>query len=375
MESRPAISPRESMTALPAFLQPFLTWLTGKPAVGQSPVIHWTPFTRTLAGLSSATSGIVMLAVAANLGGWLLLLAVPGLLHAVGGLRALYLEIAHNAVHNLFRKRHWLNRAITELFTLLTWMPGYDVFRREHVISHHGYTGTDRDPDYAALVSWGFAPGVSLSQLRRRTRESWWNPAVHFSYLSARTRGILMDGPVWRRILGGAWLATLVIATFTIGSPLAWFAALWAPLTWGFQMSSVLQMLSGEHRWGRGFASKDERRRGLTRGRFLGDPYPSHGAFAKLRWWLRLVFLHYPARVAVYVGNDIGPAHDVHHRIPDFDWSNAAYAREELIASGRLDGAEDVWGSLFELIDGTLVDLSRGAESEPAELERAKRAA
>lgn len=363
------------MTALPALLQPFLTWLSGKPAAGQRALIHWTPFTRTLAGLVSAGAGIAMLAAAVTGAGWLLPLALPGLLHATGGLRALYLEIAHNAVHNLFRKRHWLNRAITELFTLLTWMPGYDVFRREHVIAHHGYTGTDRDPDYAALVSWGFTPGESLSELRRRARGSWWSPAVHISYMSARTRGILLDGPLWRRALAAAWLAALIAATFTIGSPLAWLVAVWLPLTWGFQMSSVLQMLAGEHRWGRDFATKDDRRRGLTRGRFLGDPYPARGVLAKLVWWARLTFLHYPARVAVFVGNDIGPAHDVHHRIPDFDWPNAAYAREELIASRRLDGAEDVWGSLFELIDGTLVDLVRGAESEPTALEGAKRAA
>ena len=367
----PVLNPRQTMAHLPSILQHPLTWITGKPLSGQQPLFRWIPRTRLLAGMTATLLGSAASLLALAHGGVTFLLLLPGFLLTSGGLRALYLEIAHNAVHHAFGKSRRVDRLITEIFTTLTLMNGYHVFRREHVQKHHGKNGTLEDPDYAALVAWGFAPGLPFSLLLRRAMLAPINPRIHASYLLARLRTNFIDGPRSRRALALAWHGGMLAAVAATGTWLA-FLVVWAlPLIWGFQVSSLLQMLAGEHRWGLDVPSGRDGAQLRTYGRFVGDFYPANGVSAKLRWWARLAFLHLPARVFVFVGNDIGPAHDVHHRRPFFDWSNAAYAREAMIARGELGGAVDVWGSLPEMV----VYAMRGLSAAPGVGARDRQAA
>ncbi|MEZ5963910.1 MAG: fatty acid desaturase [Planctomycetota bacterium] len=364
--------PRQSMAHLPSLLQRPLTWITGKPLRGQTPLFRWNPWSRTFAGLLTLALGVTANLVALAHGGLASFLLLPGFLFTTGGLRALYLEIAHNAVHHAFSRSRALDRFVTELFTTLTLMNGYQVFRREHVRLHHGRNGTLEDPDYRALLAWGFTPGLPLATLRRRAVLALFHPRVHVSYLMARLRANFLEGPGWRRAVAAIWHGGLVGGVALHGAWALLVVGYLLPLVFGFQVSSLLQMLAGEHRWGLDTPSGPARLRALTYGRFLGDPWPKGldaRWTARLRWFARLVFFHLPARVFVFVGNDIGPAHDVHHRRPNFDWPNAAYAREELRARGELQDADDVWGSLVELVDVTLRGMSvRGRSTDAREI-------
>ena len=362
--SNPSLEPRLSMASLPDLLQPLLTWLTGMPLPDQQPLFLWNPWTRLLAGLLTTAFGVALLATASTLGGPLWMLLLPGLLLASGGLRALYLEDAHNAVHHAFTGNRTVDRLLTEILTIITLTGGYSVFRRDHVKRHHGHNGTLLDPDYAALLSWGFHPRRPLPALRRQARWAALDPRLHAKYLLARLHQNFFDGPIYRRALAVAWNGGMLAAVSMTGTWQVWTIAWLLPLTWGFQTSSALQMLGGEHRWGTDLPPGRERLIAMSFGRFLGDTYPADGWTAKAGWWSRLLLLHWPARVFVLVGNDIGPAHDVHHRKPKFDWPNAAYARRDMIARGELPGAWDEWGSLPEFVDRGMRDLAESTRTD-----------
>ncbi|MFK7743349.1 MAG: hypothetical protein AB8H80_23740 [Planctomycetota bacterium] len=362
MRTHPDI--RQSMQALPAWLQPMLTWLTGKPLPGQAPLITWNPWTRLIPNVFKLGLGLAMAAWILTLPTWAWLLLPIAWLLASGGFRGLYLELAHAAVHHAFAKTKKVNQIVTEALTTISLTPGYHEFRGEHVSSHHGATATIADPDYAALVSFGFTPGLSEVELRRRAAWSWLNPTLHARYLWSRLRGNFARGPWYRRLLAVAWHGG-ILATVAATDSWMWFGVAYlVPLTWGYQMSSVLQMLAGEHRWNQDVGKGRERLHSLTYGRMLGEAFPTAGGFvAKSTWWLRLLTYHVPAKLMVFVGNDIGPAHDLHHRKPHSDWSNAAFTRQQMIDDGTFGPHEDVWGSLGVHIAYSLRGMASGSRS------------
>jgi len=108
----------------------------------------------------------------------------------------------------------------------------------------------------------------------------------------------------------------------------------------------------------------------LTFGRFLGDEAPRRGdVLGWARWWMRVLFLHAPARIAVYVG-DLSQ-HDLHHRVVMSDWANAAYVRAEHVRGGAPGWPVpyfDVMGSLWDHVRVSMDSLSRQRPVDPTEL-------
>ncbi len=367
-------NPRASMTHIPVWggallrepTQRFLSWLTGKPREGDRPLFLWTPLARAGATAMTLAAGISLSLWAIARGGVASIALLPAFVLTVGALRAFYIELAHAAVHGTFLRKPSWDRFFVELFTTLTLMDHQRHFAVQHNRFHHRYTASFLDPDYQTLLSWGFCPGMSRAALWRRLAWVLVSPSVQGAFLAGRLRRNFGAGvPQLRRLAAGlALLLPLALAASTgawTGYMLAWLL----PLTWGFQASSMLQMLGGEHLWGLGGEAGKSRMAELTVGRFLGDSYPEgRGVRSHLRralWFLRLAFLHLPARLAVYVGHDLGPAHDLHHRELRSDWANAPYerqAKQEAGSPGWPVPYTDFWGSLGAQIDRLFESLA-----------------
>ena len=73
MRPRPSDSalddPRESMRVLPRLLQPFLTWVTGKPLDGQQQRVRWTPRMRLFDTIGMLGNGVGLGALVVGVGG------------------------------------------------------------------------------------------------------------------------------------------------------------------------------------------------------------------------------------------------------------------------------------------------------------------
>jgi len=94
----------------------------------------------------------------------------------------------------------------------------------------------------------------------------------------------------------------------------------------------------------------------VTHARFMGESYPVEGGpGSRFLWWVRMAFVHLPARCLVVTG-DL-PAHDWHHRYPCRpEWPHAIYARQKAVESGD-NFPNETWG-LFAAIDRVFTAMS-----------------
>lgn len=350
------------MRCLPAWLQPFLTWQTGMPLKDERPRLRWTPPLRALSAAVTMLTGLVFGAVALGAGWMAAPLLVVGWLLTTGGMRYLYVVIEHASVHNILSRSPRINRVAGEIISTLLWATPYDRFRQDHMV-HHQATRTERDPDVTFLLGTGFRPGMSRPAFRRYIARTLVSPRFHLKYLWDRLRGNFVCAP-YRAVMSLAYLAALGVGLSATGAWLPWLVIWFLPVTVLFQVSSLLNYHS-EHRW---LQNPEEGRKliqaRLSLGRFCGDPTPQTdgaGLIAWARawsvWWLRLIFLHLPYRTFVLVG-DL-PQHDLHHRRPGSDWSNAAFVRRDDVAAGHpgwSEGYTDVWGTVVDHLDAVICE-------------------
>lgn len=126
-------------------------------------------------------------------------------------------------------------------------------------------------------------------------------------------------------------------------------------------MSACLR-LCVEHRLpsaGRDEQDDRESYASMTQGVFLGEPVPEVRQWRPwVRWWVRMLGIHLPARILVMVGDT--PCHDRHHRAPNArDWVDYAYARQRDIDAGcpGWPSYTEVWG-LYNAIDAVFASFS-----------------
>jgi len=188
MEREVQLNPRETMTALPAFVQPFLTWLTGMPHDGQSPRFQWSPWTLLLCigleiimGLSFGISAFRLPAFAAPF-----LLSASWIL-TTGGVRTLYVVIEHSCTHHIFAKTALTNRTVAEIISVIFWTQSYEQFKSEHS-THHQITRLAVDPDSHFLREWGFFPGMTAEEALRQLLRVALSPKYHVANFSDRLR-------------------------------------------------------------------------------------------------------------------------------------------------------------------------------------------
>ncbi|MCB9831648.1 MAG: fatty acid desaturase [Planctomycetes bacterium] len=340
--------PRETMASLPRFMQPFLTWLTGMPRLGERALIRWSPWSRLASYLLLLGLGILLSAWAFVSGGAALLLLPLGWLIVSGTQRALYIVIIHNAVHDAFSPRPLVNRLVAEVLSTLLFLNGYDRFKEDHARWHHGKKlATPEDPDGQFLIALGFGPGRSRRESWKLLGRALFSPRFHGAYLKQRFLTNLIEAPLYRRLMSILLLVGLAVLVIGSGCWALFFVTWFLPLAFFYQQSSLIQMMS-EHHWLLPDDERGPRGRNLTFGRHLGDPFPARGSspWSKLRFFLRLFLVHLPARLWVLVGSDLH-VHDFHHRHPRGDWANATFARAAELAEDE-QAYESRWGSLAD---------------------------
>lgn len=157
------LDPRETMRALPRFIQYPLTLFTGKPLAGQKSLSWWTPgFHLATAALSMAV-GVGISCTALILGAYWLLLLLPGWAVTLHGMRNLRMMIYHQCSHrNMYRNRR-LDTVIGRATSSLLIIQNFARYSREHVSDHHAaHHMTLRDPTVQAfLVSLNLHPGMT----------------------------------------------------------------------------------------------------------------------------------------------------------------------------------------------------------------------
>ena len=342
---------RETMRlGLPNWLQPGLTWATGRPFRGQRPVMpRKGALTHLMVAMVELLGGAaVSAAVVASDNPAAYPLLLVSWLCTIGGARTLQVAIIHQCVHYRFSASRRADRWLGEALSALLLVSPFDVFYRDHVGKHHGRLfATSEDPDCAFLLALGFRPGMSVAALWRQLGWTLVSPVFHARFLAARWR-TNFEASIGRGLLGLLPLAAVAGIGLFSGAwalvSIAWVV----PLTVGYHAAALLNFAS-LHVWlGR---SPDETGReaivGLSHGRFAGEAAPVGGSYlAWARWWARMLFVHLPARVAVLV-SDL-PVHDHHHRHPNCrNWGEHLYTRQRDLENGCPGWPEsytELWG-------------------------------
>ncbi|HEV2761410.1 MAG TPA: fatty acid desaturase, partial [Pyrinomonadaceae bacterium] len=239
---------RETMRVLPEFVQPLLTWLTGKPLHDQKPTRH-TPVYHLLAALSSVAIGW-LLCVRWNehrsVGGtplWLL-----GCLFMVSGARKLQLMIVHQCAHGTFSAGGRVNAVTGTLISTVLIIEPYESYRRGHLRDHHSKSHmTAADPTVRFLIDLvGLRPGMTVKRLWLVMLWSLVSPRFHMRVLSRRLLSQFGHSRT-QALLSGLWLGVLTFVVFQTSFGTLAFTFL-LPLTVAYNISGCLRLCC-EHRW------------------------------------------------------------------------------------------------------------------------------
>ncbi|HEY6251729.1 MAG TPA: fatty acid desaturase [Candidatus Angelobacter sp.] len=337
-----------------------LTRMTGKALPGQLPLYVSSPLTQLAWALMLFIGGILVSATLVTgqlpLGiYWRLSLLMISWLFTVSGARYLVIVIHHQCLHHQFSGSRFWDQVVGELVSLLTLTQDFSSYQADHIGDHHSKKlATLRDPDLRLLFELGFQPGTNVRTLWHHLCLTLIASRFHLKLIRFRLRSNFLTARPHRRIMAvGSWAALLSFAWFH-HLLLAIILAYLFPTIFLYNISALLQYLS-EHQWARiklpGETDKLHLAR-LTKGRFVGEPAPPadlpipQAIVAWIRWILRMLLIHLPARIFVLVG-DL-PAHDWHHRAPRIQsWPDALYGRQHDIDRGCPGWPEpptEIWG-------------------------------
>ena len=301
---------RKEMETLPKVVQPFLTWVVGVPATGETlPQPKPRRYLVKVCGLLFL--GIALSCWALNLQGWGYLLLVFSWSITVSASRQLQVVIVHHCAHSNFtRDRHFdqqLGRWISALMLILS----FDQYVIRHR-KHHQDPLLDDDETVEALRRRAkIHPGLSQEQLWRRMVISLFSPLFHGRFLIDRIRSSLFSSDRIHQIRSGliilAQLSLVGFGQWWLAYAVAWLF----PFIVLHQMSTLIRQCS-EHLHP---APESDLKKGkryyarATVGIFLGDPLPKADQPFVLRfwqwcvWWLRLWLLYVPIRSLILVGD------------------------------------------------------------------------
>lgn len=353
--SHPALTsdPRETMRALPEWLQLPLTFLTGKPHRGQrcpslSPTFH------VALGFTSLVLGLAIGAAGYARGGWVVLLVLPGWALTLHGMRDLRMMVFHQSAHRNLYGRRGLDRLIGQLISSLLVIQNFERYSKEHTVDHHAAPHmTLRDPTVqAVLVGLGLRAGTSRETMWRTVRRKIVSPAFHARFALGRARSFAHGASPTERVLCAGIYGT-VLASCAAAGWLPQFLLFWVvPLVPLFQVSNTLR-LCVKHTFpaaGTTARTGKEHFAGLTNAIFIGEPAPVgaaglRGAGPWFGWAARMLLVHLPARYLVLTGDTV--VHDFHHRHPSAkNWANYLVARrdDEDAGCGGWPAYREVWG-------------------------------
>ena len=336
-----------------------VTHYMAKPLLGQEP--YWTPNAQRSFWISAALLFVfpvlVYLASLINFG-FALAASYVAAVVMTGLFRKFQVEYGHHASHRSFvRGNREKNNLYLNLSTTIALCQNGIEYRKEHN-EHHDRSifTTEDDADAALLRKFGFRPGLSRKRLWLTLIANLFSPYFHVYFFWQRLKSSFVTRSTWAwRIASAAWLTFVCSGGFFL--PL-WIAAvtIWLPLTIFYQMSALIQFVT-EHAWmiTETAPTSNETYAERCWGRFMGERLPesSGSLFAKAIAWsgfaIRHVFLHFPGRYAIVVGDM--PAHDWHHLagylgVPGHNWPAGIYERQRAIEAGdKLRMAErELWG-------------------------------
>jgi fatty acid desaturase len=368
-----AEDPRSEMAArLPHVLQPFLTWLTAKPAPGEDFVTRapgsfvWEAVLLVVLGTAASALALAWLGPR-HFGCWLLL--PVGLLATSSGLGLFQVVIFHHCAHGTVFSTRPRNRLAGRLVSALLLFKHFDAYQSEHMQHHSAKVLFTDDDEFTGFV-------VGLCEMRAATtRRGLWrrlvwllvSPVFHARFLRKRLAGSMASGDAVHNAVAigfcGGVVALGVVTHTLLILAIAWFL----PLTILLQIATVFRILC-EHRLP---AEEVIEQRGrqlvceATAGVFPGAAPPSARLpvvprlAAWCAWWANMLTLQLFVRVFVLVGD--APCHDFHHRRPGKKWVNYVHARQADLAAGCPGfplNYVDSWG-LFAAIDQNFAAMER----------------
>jgi len=353
------VEPRYTMEKLPFFFQPFLTWLTGMPASNQKPLFWWSPNSVIFFTFLKIVSGVAIGWYAMQLPyyGFIPLLLISWIM-VTGRMRMFYVVIEHSCTHNNCGKGHTKNKFIGDAISTLLWTATFSDFKQAHKIHHHA-TREEADPDAQFLIDCGFYAGMSSEDFWKQFIKTSFSPVYHGKYILTRIKSNF-SGSGLRTMMTVCYLVATVMLLISTNLLEAWFLLWVFPATILFQISSLINYIS-EHRWPNTSVDKKNRDTRLSYGRFCGDPIPDIEEYSVrflylwLVWWLRVLLIHLPNRTAVLVG-DLSQ-HDLHHKRPSSDWTNASYIRRDDINNSSKESDwkyTNEWGSMVDHLTASI---------------------
>jgi len=373
--------PRARMAAqLPAWVQPFLTWLTAKPAAGEA-APNRSAISFVAGALAWMLGGTLVSFLAVLLAGslpalWLLL--PLGLLATSCGLGLFQVVVFHHCSHGTVFSTREMNQRVGRMISALLLFKRFEDYQREHMMHHSPRKLLTEEDEFADFVLGmvGLEPNLSKAELWRRVMVAMVSPAFHTRFLVRRIRASLMTGDAGHDRMGRlAWGGAFALAVAT--GTLVEFAVAWVlPVTVMLQAATVLRILC-EHRFpepevlavrDRAFVCH------ATAGVFPGSAPPDvsattlSGFLDWAAWWADMLTVQVFVRLFVLVGD--APCHDFHHRKPATRrWADYIHARQADLEAGSPGfplGYFESWG-LFAAIDQNLGTL---ASTAPASIGR-----
>jgi len=350
---------------LPAIVQPFLTWLTARPAPGELPKAP-TAMTFVAGALGWTLGGCAMTALPLVVSGlpWLAWLLLPlGLLATTCGLGLFQVVLFHHCSHGTVFSTREKNRLVGRLISACLLFKRFDDYQREHMLHHSAKKLLTDEDEFADFVlgMCRLEPGLTKGVLWRRVLRLLWSPQFHAQFLARRIRSSLFTGDAAHDRIGRGFWITLVVtglATGTFGViALAWIL----PVTILLQQATVFRILV-EHRFPEPDLMARRDRDFLchaTVGVFPGRTPPEHGILAWTAWWAEMLTWHLFVRLFVLVGD--APCHDYHHRKPATrKWTSYIHARQDDLDAGSAGypaGYFEAWG-LLRAVDENLATLA-----------------
>lgn len=354
---------------LPRWLQPFLTWLTARPAPGEAAPAR-TPRAFVLAALIWTACGIGAGVLALHLPLWAgaPVLAL-GLLMTTCGLGLFQVVVFHHCAHGTVFRDRARNRQVGRLISALLLFKHFDAYQREHMLHHSPRKLLTDEDEFADFVfaMCNLRPGLAKRELWRRVLRNLFSPAFHARFLRRRVRASLASPDRAHNAVGIAVWTAAAAAGVLSGHAVAFLLVWVLPVTVLLQMATVFRILC-EHRFpppvliaarGKEFVCR------ATAGVFPGQYPPAHrvvsltGAARWAGWWLNMLTVQLFVRLFVLVGD--APCHDFHHRRPATRrWTSYIHARQQDLDAGCPGfplNYQESWG-LFRAIDENLATLS-----------------
>ncbi len=370
--SRASSTPREQMAErLPRAVQPFLTWLTAKPAPHEE-APHRSAMGFLAGALAWIGAGVLLTILPFLVSSSLpaIWLAVPiGLLLTCCGLGLFQVVIFHHCSHGTVFQTREANRRAGRLISSLLLFKRFDDYQREHMLHHSAKKLLTEEDEFADFVLGllGLEAGLSKKELWRRLLVCTFSPMFHWKFFVRRVEKSLFTGDAahdWpgRVFWGGAIVATLATGTFWIFA-LAWIL----PVTVLLQIATIYRIIV-EHAFPEAelvAARNKDFVCHATLGVFPGREPPAErattpaGFFAWGAWWAEMLTVQLFVRLFVLVGD--APCHDFHHRRPATRrWTTYAHARQSDLDAGSPGfpaGYFECWG-LFAAVDRNLASLA-----------------